>query len=276
MLTMVFTITLVAVIGLSTTRRMVMNGSTPWLLWPVLLAAMAVAPVTAWTALFPGPAADSAAVSAEGDAVSLEVPEGHALLVTGDLVPLEEVDLEDEAYRKTSYVLKLDGGEGRQSISGEVVRTAETAGPVESYDDGQDSARAVAAPRVLWLGQNIQARYRLDSTGEVALSVYNWHGMAARRLVLEVVPDTPSDGVLLAVVAALSLLAIVCDARLGTDRLSADVGFLSVTGPFIAHNITPAGGLGSTLFHFAAALVVGGLSVGLLGSLAERLFGPPE
>ena len=272
MLTMGFTAFLAVLIGLTTARRMVLNESTPWLLWPVLLAAICVAPVTAYTALFPGDAVDSATVAAEDDEVSLTVPEGHALLVTGLMTPLTTASLEDEDYRRTNYVFKLSGA-WKQTVMGEVQRTSESVDAAPSITiDVTDRVRAVEKPQVVWMGQNLQDRYRLSGSGEVTVSVHNWQGKAAEKLLLEVVKDTPPNDLLFGAAGLLGLLAIFCDVKLGTDRLSADVGFLTVVGYFIANGITPAGGMASTLMEFAGALISGGLTMGILGAIAEKLF----
>jgi len=272
MLTMGFTAVLAVLIGLTTARRMMLNESTPWLLWPVLLAAIAVAPATAYTALFPGDAVDAATVAAEKDSVTLDVPEGHALLVTGVMTPLTTAALEDEDYRRTNYVFKLSGP-WKQTVTGEVQRTSESVDAAPSITiDVTDRVRAVEKPQVVWMGQNLQDRYRLSGAGEVTVTVHNWQGKAAEKLLIEVVKDTPPNKALLGGAGLLCLLAVFCDVKLGTDRLSADVGFLTVVGYFIANGITPAGGMASTLMEFAGALITGGLSMGIVGAVAEKFF----
>jgi len=272
MLTMGFTAFLAVLIGLTTARRMVLNESTPWLLWPVLLASICVAPATAYTALFPGEVVDSATVAAEDDTATLTVPEGHALLVTGLLVPLSTAGLEDEDYLRTNYVFKLSGP-WKQTVVGEVQRTSESVDATPSITiDVTDRVRAVEKPQVVWMGQNLQDRYRLNGAGEMKVTVHNWQGKAAETLLLEVVKDTPPNKLLLGAAGLLGLLALFCDVKLGTDRLSADVGFLTVVGYFIANGITPAGGMASTLMEFAGALVTGGLTMGIAGAVAEKLF----
>jgi len=177
-----------------------------------------------------------AKVSQQITEASLEIPEGHALLVTATLVDIDE-DETDPQKLKTAYNLKVRGERFEQSASGLIKR--DSAGADDAVDVGGAGVRETGRKRSGRLGEDLQDRFEFRGSGPVDLTVTNWSGTAAETLDLEIVEAPPGKGLLWAAVVVLSLVGLLLEVRFGADQLAGNVAFLALWAVFLRDGVTP-------------------------------------
>lgn len=180
-----------------------------------------------------------AKVSQQITEAQLEIPEGHALLVTATLVDLEE-DETDPQKLKTAYNIKVRGSNWEQSASGLIKR--DSAGADDAVDVGGAGVRESGRKRSGRLGEDLQDRFEFRGSGAVQLDVTNWSGTAAETLDLEIVEAPPPKSLLWGAVVLLSLIALVFEVRFGADQLAGNVAFLALWAVFLRDGVTPLDG----------------------------------
>ena len=180
-----------------------------------------------------------AKVSQQITEATLEIPEGHALLVTATLVDLEE-DETDPQKLKTAYNLKVRGSNWEQSASGLIKR--DSAGADDAVDVGGAGVRESGRKRSGRLGEDLQDRFEFRGSGAVQLDVTNWSGTAAETLDLEVVEAPPPKSLLWGAVVLLSVIALMLEVRFGADQLAGNVAFLALWAVFLRDGVTPLDG----------------------------------
>ncbi len=260
-------------VAFTTGRRLIANQGLAPLTWSVLLLASAAPVVIGWLALNPGVPVDKQMVYGEKDKVSLQVPEGYALMVTASLSPEPDDEQEKVKAGKTNYCVTLSGSNFVQKATGTIKRkTAKSGGPDIDLDGGQGIKEGGTRRSGKW-GEDLQDRFDLQGDGEVTAVVTNWVGTAAEALSLEVVKPPPPTWVLWIIIVVLSALAIFSDTRYGTDRLAGDVGLLTCFALFLRDGVTPLDDYQEVAFSIAAAALVGGLGVGGAAALAEKIWG---
>jgi hypothetical protein len=210
----------------------------------LLLIAGSIPAYVGWKTLQPAhmdPAAGpyQAKVSQQITEAQLEIPEGHALLVTATLVDLEE-DETDPQKLKTAYNLKVRGSNWEQSASGLIKR--DSAGADDAVDVGGAGVRESGRKRSGRLGEDLQDRFEFRGTGAVKLDVTNWSGTAAETLDLEIVEAPPPKSLLWGAVVVLSLIALMLEVRFGADQLAGNVAFLALWAVFLRDGVTPLDG----------------------------------
>lgn len=180
-----------------------------------------------------------AKVSQQITEAQLDIPEGHALLVTATLVDLEE-DETDPQKLKTAYNLTVRGSNWEQSASGLIKR--DSAGADDAVDVGGAGVRESGRKRSGRLGEDLQDRFEFRGSGAVKLDVTNWSGTAAETLDLEIVEAPPPKSLLWGAVVLLSLIALVLEVRFGADQLAGNVAFLALWAVFLRDGVTPLDG----------------------------------
>lgn len=207
----------------------------------LLLIAGSIPGYVGWKTLQPAhldPAAGQyqAKVSQQITEAKLDIPDGHALLVTATLVDLDE-DETDPQKLKTAYNLKVRGSNWEQSASGLIKR--DSAGADDAVDVGGAGVRESGRRRSGRLGEDLQDRFEFRGSGAVTLDVTNWSGTAAETLDLEIVEAPPPKSLLWAAVVLLSLVAMVLEVRFGADQLAGNVAFLALWAVFLRDGVTP-------------------------------------
>lgn len=272
MLFMALIVAAVIILVITTLRRMFMCPRITPVFWPLLLLAAAMPIYVGWRVLYPGEPVDTAWIEGEEGTAELTVPEGYSLMATAELGELEDPDTTDLDDLRTHYVLEIDGEGWGEHVTGKIRRESSGGGP-EVSPDGRSAIRGTERRGVGAWGQRIQDRFELRGTGEISVDVYNWQGQAAERIRLDVVRGPPPLAPLVVLTVVLGLVAVFADVRLGADRISADIGFLTFAGLFLTDGVTPQGDLRSLIFNVSAALLVGGLSFGAVATIAEKIFG---
>jgi len=227
------------------TRRMMDLQKIPWLAWPVMIAAGAFPAYMAYTVLNPEyVVVDGEQVQADvrkdhekdKKEFSMEVPgEGYALMITAILGPEQE----DRATDKTNYAmrLKLDGVE--QSVVGHMRRKSGD-GSSEVDLDISETARDSGRRRAGGLGEDLQDRVDIKGGGGTLTGrLTNWDGDAASVLILELVKAPPAAKYLWLIALIICVLAIVVEVKYGADKFTGDIGFLSMYAVFIRDGVTP-------------------------------------
>ncbi len=252
--------------------RLVTHKTTPVLFWIILLPAVGAPLASGWMALFPGEAASECPLEPPNGRGTLQVPEGHDLLVTATIAPIGLAEADDPTVQSTDYVIKLAGGAWEQTLMGKVKRGA---GSVRAADTmgGESSLSGEGTTLTLLWGEDRHDRFRAGGLGHAEVWLGNWYGGAASGVSVRAIPGTPPRIVLFPLVAVCCLLAIFCDARLGTDRLAGDIGVLTFASVFLAESVTPDGGLKAVLFTLGFAIIAGGVTMKTLGGIAEVVFG---
>ncbi len=272
MTTFAAVIVLTIAIAATTVLRMVRNGTTPILFWLILVPAVVSPMVSGWMALFPGEPAAEAPLEPPNGRSTLSIPKGHDLIVSATIAEIGLADVDDPGIQLTDYVIKLSGTSWEQTLMGKIKRGA---GSVRVSDgrDGKASLSTEPSTMTMLWGEDRQDRFRARGIGLSQVWIGNWSGGAASAVTVQAVPGTPSRRVLLGLMGVLVGLAILSDARLGTDRLAADFGVLTCASILIAEQVTPDGGIRAILFTLAFAVIGGGIVGKSLGALGEFFIG---
>ncbi|GEM_PF-3398364 len=263
---------LTLVIASTTVRRMWADDTKPVLFWLMLIPAAASPMVSGWMAIFPGDVADQAALEPPNGRGTFTIPADHDLIVNATLMDLGVSEVDDPDVAQTDYVIKLSGGSWEQTLMGKIKRGAGTVRVSDGLDGGASISTEGTGLAILW-GEDRQDRFRAAGTGLSQVWIGNWHGRAASAVAVQAVPGTPPRSVLLGLMGLFVLLAVFCDARLGTDRLTADFAVLSCASLFIAEQVTPDGGLRAVLFTLGFAIIGGGIGGKMIGFVGEALIG---
>lgn len=220
-------------LGFAVKRLQDFNALSIWV-WPLMLMSAAAPSVVAYTALHPGAVVDSAEVRAEKDSVTLNVPANHSLMVTAVLT--EESD--EPETDKTHYNLQIKGKGWETSADGTMKR--ETASGGNKIDAlGQQGIEEVGGKRGSKLGEDLQDRHDLAHEGEVTVSVTNWQGKAAEKLILEIVPSPPAAPIMWGYTVLVTILGLILGVRDNAERLASDLAFLCLWGVFMRDGVTP-------------------------------------
>ncbi len=272
MTTFAAVVLLTLLIASTTVRRMWIDGTTPGLFWLILVPAVASPMVSGWMAIFPGTPAAQAPLEPPNGRNSFTIPPGHDLIVDATLYELGVSEADDPDIATTDYVIKLTGGAWEQTLLGQIKRGAGTVRVSDGLDGGESISTEGTGLAVLW-GEDRQDRFRAGGIGLTQVWIGNWHGRAASSVRVLAVKGTPPTRVLVGLLALFVFLAILCDARLGTDRLSADFAVLGTASLLIAENVTPDGGLRAVLFQLGFAIILGGIGGKALGAIGEAMIG---
>lgn len=272
MITFAAVVVLTLGIAATTVVRMVQDGTTPVLFWLMLVPAVVSPMVSGWMALFPSGISAEADLEPPNGRSTLNVPPGHDLIVNATLSELGISEQDEPGKQLTHYVIKLSGGSWEQTLMGKIKRGAASV----RVSDGLDGEASLSAEgtgvSVLW-GEDRQDRFRAGGQGVAQVWIGNWSGGAASGVSVQAVSGTPPRTLLLGLMGLFVALAIVCDVRLGTDRLSADFAVLSCASLFLAEEVTPDGGLRAILILLGFAIIAGGIGGKFLGALAEGFLG---
>jgi hypothetical protein len=255
----------------STARRMLTLRATPWLFWVVLLIAAPLPVISGYFAFFPGEPLESVQLEGPSGEARFDLPAGSDLLLTAILPDLLEVQIGDEDYRQTDYVLKLNGHDWKETVLDEFKRGDDAPGKNLELD-GRADVMGEGSRQTPWIGEDIQTRYRPAGVGKTRAVIHNWSGGAATGIQIDVVRGGIPHGVLIGLIFLLGGLALVCDTRMGTDRLATDVGFFTFAALLIARSATPLGGGRDALFLSGTGLIFGGITFLVAGRIAEKLF----
>lgn len=260
---------LVLGVSITTSRRMFLHRTTPWLLFAVLVPATVLPLGMGWLALNPPAAVQTVEVQGPDGKVELDAAPGQALMATGAIAILDPKLAADPASRDTSWTLLVEGEGWKQRMEGTIKRKKEETEVKVEIPTDQDAVRGQKQNTFGWSREERQERFRFDGDGHVSATLVKWNGKAATGLTLEVIPWPIPRIALWAAAIVLSLLGIVCDLRYGTDRLASDVGFLVFAALFIDSGVTPLDNILDVIFQMCAGMVVGGLSVGGVAWVAE-------
>ena len=246
-------------IVVSTVGRMRGAAKVPVIFWLLLLLAAVVPLGTGWMVLNKGEVVAQASMKAVKDHVQLEVPEGHALLVTG-LLNTEDGDSED-AY-KTSYTFRVQGNNWKEKVVGEITKQNEGKKELKGLE-GQGITESGKKPSNK-TGQHVQDRFVLKGSGLIDLLVENYSGTAASELQIEVIPAPPSPLILWTVAIVLSILGIYLEAWHSCDKVAGDLAGISMYAIFLADGITPTASKVDVMLAFLPGFFLGwGLVAGL-------------
>lgn len=207
-------------------------------MWPLFLIAGLLPAWVAVQVLNPVPAAGvraTAKVSGQIRSAQIELPPGHALMVTATLA---DVDEKDPANQKTAYALRLRGDGWEDGATGVMKRDSAGADDGITVVDGA-SVQEGGKKRAGRLGEDLQDRFEPVGSGTVAVEVTNWSGGAAETLDLEVVQAPPAKALLWAVVGLVTLGGLFLEVRKGADQLAGNLAFLSLWAVFLRDGVTP-------------------------------------
>ena len=203
---------------------------------PLMLLAGALPGVVCWQVLEPGEPVASYEVKALHDELSLELPEGTAIMVTAELgeEPLEP----DANSQKTAYALNVRGKGWEDSLTGTIKRETTPDGP-DIDPGGEKAIRGEGRRRAGRLGEDLQDRHDVSGAGAATLEVTNWSGTAASRLVLEVVRAPIRGAYLWAAVVLLTLVGLGVELRKNAESFASWLAFLSSWAVFLRDGVTP-------------------------------------
>jgi hypothetical protein len=257
---------------ITTGRRLLAHQGAPKLAWILLLAAAAAPIAMGRMVLEPGEPFSVNNVYGERETVEIESTRpGQALMVTATLNDYED-KLNQDLYGKTAYSLTLTGEDWTQVVSGTFKRKSAKGGQAINLDGGQGVTDSSSRKSGKW-GEDKQDRYDLRGTGPFKVSVTNWTGKAAIAVEVAVVRAPVPLLYVWIFLVVVNLLAVYTDVRHGTDRISGDVGLLSFFALFLRDGVTPLDEYQQVVFAIAAAALVGGVAVGGVAALGEKLWG---
>ncbi len=219
-----------------TVGRMRGAPNVPAFFWVMLLLSTMAPIATGWLVLNKGDVLDSASVAKAKDHAHVTVPEGYALLVTGQLNP-EDSDKED-AF-KTSYTLRVSAQDGKwkEKVTGDITKQNQGKQQIKAIQ-GETISESGKKPTNR-TGQHVQDRFVLAGNGPVDIFVENYSGTAAVSLLLEVTQAPPKALWLWGFAVFSSLIGIYFQAWKKCDQVSGDLGGLAFYAVFLADGITP-------------------------------------
>ncbi|MFH1469840.1 MAG: hypothetical protein ABIO70_35985 [Pseudomonadota bacterium] len=257
---------------ITTGRRLLAHQGAPMLAWVLLLGSAAAPIAMGRMVLEPGEPFSLNNVYGEREVVEIEAPApGQALMVTATLNDYEDEQHAD-LYGKTAYSLTLTGEDWSQIVSGTFKRKSAKGGQAINIDGGQGVTDSTARKTGKW-GEDKQDRYDLKGAGPFKVSVTNWTGKAAIAIEVAVVKAPIPLVWIWIFLVVVNLLAVFVDVRYGTDRISGDIGLLSFFALFLRDGVTPLDEYQEVVFAIAAAALVGGVAVGGVAALGEKLWG---
>jgi hypothetical protein len=267
---------IIGVIAVPAIQRLFDLKKVPPLAVLVVISATVCPAIVASTVLDPGEPIESASVAAQKDQVEMTLPEGHSLMVTAELS-------EDEDAGKTSYALRVKGEKWAQNITGTIKRSGSGGGPDVDVVDGEGISTGTR--RSGSVGEDLQERYDIKGHGPVEITVTNYNGEAATRLILEVVKGPPPVPALWGFAAVIALCGLYLELKKGLERFSGDMATLACYGALLPQSgITPLdnirglafAGLGAILLGQGAVQAVAWVGNKYLSSLGQTEEAPPE
>jgi len=230
---LILAVIILAVLGSAAKRMLDMQG-VPAVAVLAMLGAAAAPSWVAWEVLNPGEPLSTATVRGEKEVVTLDVPEGYAIMATAVLTD------EDDSPRtdKTAYSFEVRGQGWGHTASGTFKKEGAGGGPDVSLDGGKgisDSTRK----RSGGLGEDVQDRIDPMGHGATEVEVKNWMGGAVLSVDLEVVKAPPPAWMLWLIACAISLLGVIAEVYKGADRLAGDIGVLAMWSVFMREGVTP-------------------------------------
>lgn len=257
---------ILAILG-PTVKRALDLPSFPWIAVPVALVAATLPCTMAWLVLNPGPAVDEADISPLAAEVQLQVPPGHALLVTANLAE----DPKGAKAGKTAYALAISGDGWASKATGEVRR--KTSGDDEGVEvdvlDGAQLTESGKRRSGKW-GEDLEDRFNLKGDGAVRVQLTNFDGDAASGLHLRVIEAPPPAWLLWPVALGLGAVGLAIELKKGPTQLGGDIAFLALYGVFLRDGVTPADSFQRIAFAAFPAAVVGWGIFASIGYLVER------
>jgi hypothetical protein len=193
------------------------------------------------------------------DHVRMTVPEGHSLLITATLNDSEEGE---KGSSKTSYSLKVQGSDWKQTLSGTITRDNER-GPELDGVAGQQISES-GKQKVANSGEDLQDRFNLVGTGDIDVLVSNFQGNVAKSLTLDVIKSPPPPIILWSFALFISFIGIYFEAWEKCDKVAGDLSGLAMYPIFLCDGITPAASWRDVGFSFLPGAFLGwGLFAGL-------------
>jgi hypothetical protein len=246
-------------VAVSTTVRMRSAAKVPPLFWIAMLIASAIPIAVGTVVLSPKESVSTANLSSIGQSETMKLPEGHSLLVTAELAPLEN---EDPSSLKTDYALKVKGMGWSQTLVGIVERESEDGGADVDVYEGQGISSGKTR-RASGLREDLQERYDLVGNGDILVTVSNLQGSAAHALRVESIPSPPPALLLWPLAIFFSALGIYYETWRNCEKVSGDIAFLAMYAPFLADSVTPLDGyMGVALAAVPAAFLSWGAVAG--------------
>ncbi|MGC6510817.1 MAG: hypothetical protein ACON4U_20530 [Myxococcota bacterium] len=236
-----------------TTMRIRKLPNISLLFWPVFLAVCAWPVWVANLTFFPAEQDVLTELSEDSKKVTVQLPDGHSLLVTAKL---SELDPKDPNNGKTNYAMMLKGKGFSKQVTGEISRDSE---PSEVEVDVYEGANISDGDtrRSQSYSENLQDRFDIPYSGELDVKIKNYAGTAAAGLVLSSVSSPPSQGILWAVVVLFFILGAFFEARYRADSVGGDFGFLGALAAFVAFGLTPLSGWHQAALTLLQAAFIG-------------------
>ena len=243
-------------VGYAVYRLADMRQLPAWI-WVVLLATAAVPAWSGYTVLYPGePVAELelAGLHAKG---TLQVPEGHTIMVTGNLG-----DPDKPESGKTNYRLDLIGDGWTQQLPGEIRRKVDS-GLDFKVEDGDKISEKGSRKAGRW-GEELEQRFDIEAPGLVDVEVGLWQGGAADSLRVMVVHAPPPPTLMWVLFGVVALVGLVAEARYGAVQVGGDLAFLVLFAIFLRDKVTPADALQEAAgAAFGSAIIGWGVFGGL-------------
>lgn len=241
-------VALVGLIAVPAAQRLFdIRGVSP-LAWVVLLVSIALPSYTAYTLLVPGEPIETASVAAMKDTANLTLPEGYALMVTGELS-------EDEEKTKTEYAMRVKGDGWAEVVTGTVNRSG--GGNDDVIDvDGQKISES-GRRRAGKLSEDLQNRFDLRS-GPIEITVTNYQGEATKTLALEVVKGPPPLWLLWLLSGLVAVMALYLEIWKGLDKFAGDMAAIACYAALMPQSdITPLDNMQGLAFSGLGAVLLG-------------------
>ncbi len=232
-----------------------LNALSIWV-WPLMVVSAIAPSYVAFNVLNPGQPVATAEVRAEKDAVQLTIPPNHSIMVTAVLTE----ESEEPGTDKTAYNLHIQGKGWEESGAGTMKRESAKGG-TQIDAMGDQGIQETGGTRRGKIGEDLQDRFDLDRDGDVTVTVTNWQGTAAERLILEVVPSPPSDVVMWAFATVVILFSLVLEVKSNAERLASDLSFLALWAVFLRDGVTPLDDVQGVAFALMPAALISWLGV---------------
>ena len=274
-----YSVVVLVSIGVATTTivRMRAAARVPTMFWLLFLTSLSVPLGVGWMVNFPEEVStEIKELRAEKQSVSINIPEGHSLLINA-IPSSKELDPSDPQSFKTDYALQIEG------IYNNQIWTQTITGAMERKSDQDDNKVKIkqlegekissnsGEDRTVGLQENIQDRFNVRHPGDMNITLKNYEGKVIDGLSFQVVTSPPPNMVLWGIGIFFSIVGVYYESWKKCDKVAGDIAFLAFYGLFLSQEIAPLDGIKGMLMAALPAFFMGYAPVAGIAYLANKL-----
>ena len=273
-----YSVVVLVSVGVATTTivRMRAAARVPTMFWILFLISLSVPLLVGWMVNFPQyVSTEVTELRAEKQSVSINIPEGHSLLINA-IPTTKELDPSDPQSFKTDYALQIEGIYKNQiwtqTLTGAMERKSEQDDKKVKIKqlEGEKISGNSGEDRTVGLQENIQDRFDVRHPGDMNITLKNYEGKAIDGLSFFVVTSPPPNLVLWVIGIFFSVVGVYYESWKKCDKVAGDIAFLAFYGLFLSQEIAPLDGIKGMLMAALPAFFMGYAPVAGIAYLANK------